>query len=73
MADIPSNFCGVSRGELAVLEQLFKTGPTFDGDIIGKQARDQIIKKGWAERDDGWTYLTRDGVRHCVDIGIARV
>ena len=60
------------RGELAVLEQLFKTGPTWDGDIVGKSYRDRIIKKGWAERDDGWTYLTRDGVRHCVDIGIGR-
>lgn len=51
----------LSRGEVAVLMQLDRTRPTMDGDIIGKQQRDSLIKRGLAFRAWGRTTLTAAG------------
>ncbi|BCM87878.1 hypothetical protein [Methylobacterium indicum] len=52
-----------------ILRQLFLDGPTWDGDIISKQARNEVILMGLAERDDGYTQLTRDGLRYALISG----
>lgn len=48
-------------GELAVLLQLDHTRPTWDGDIIGKQPRASLIRRGLAFRSHGYTTLTSAG------------
>lgn len=50
-----------------VLGQLFTTGPVWDGNIISKAGRDQLIRMRFADRVDGWAFLTREGVQLAVE------
>ena len=53
--------------------QLFLNGPTQDGDLISKDARNYLYKAGYVARYDGLNFLTMDGVVNCVAAGfIAR-
>ena len=52
-----------------VLWQLFKNGPTWDGDIVSKQSRDWLIENDFAARTNGYTFLTHDGVVAAIAIG----
>ena len=52
----------LSPGAIAVLHQLWKCGPTWDGNIIGKSARDELVKAGLALHRHGYAFLTADGV-----------
>ena len=51
-----------THGQREVLWQLFRNGPTWDGNIISKPDRDELIKLGLVARENGWAYLTRDGM-----------
>ncbi len=55
-----------SSGEMAVLRQLFFNGPTWDGDIISKNSRGELFDRGWADRVEGWTFLTKAGMELAV-------
>jgi hypothetical protein len=48
---------------METLMQLFLNGPTWDGDIVSKNGRGQLFEHGLAEREQGWSYLTREGVK----------
>jgi hypothetical protein len=52
------------------LWQLFKDGPTRDGDLISKPARTWLIEKEYVEREDGWNYLTHNGITLCLELGM---
>lgn len=49
-----------------VLWQLFKNGPTWDGNIISKSQRDELVTAGWICQASGWNSLTKDGFEECV-------
>lgn len=51
-----------TQGQREVLWQLWRNGPTWDGNIISKPDRDELFKLGLAERVNGWSYLTTAGV-----------
>jgi hypothetical protein len=44
------------------LWQLFYHGPTYDGDLISKAARDELVRLGLAARCEGYNFLTVAGV-----------
>ena len=44
-----SETIGLSSGALAVLHQLF-AGPVWDGDLVEKQGRTELVKLGLAQR-----------------------
>lgn len=56
----------LSPSAIAVLHQLFKTGPTWDGNIVSKSGRGELIAAGYAGRVSGFrlhfAFLTKDGV-----------
>jgi len=52
----------MSTSAFAVLEQLFLVGPTWDGNVISKQGRDELIEYDYAFRVDGYASLTPKGV-----------
>jgi hypothetical protein len=52
----------LSSGAIAVLGQLWKCGPTWDGNIISKAARGELVKAGLAFHAHGYASLTPDGV-----------
>lgn len=45
------------------LKQLISV--TWDGDIIGKETRDELVKAGLAQRHLGYNWLTAKGVEYC--------
>lgn len=51
------------------LWQLFLCGPTWDGNLISKEGNDALCRASLAQRLDGWTYLTGEGVRHSLAMG----
>lgn len=65
------DFKPLSLGAGAVFKQLFRNGPTWDGDIIDKEGRSQLIREGLAFRVNGWTSLTQDGLEVAVDTPFA--
>jgi hypothetical protein len=56
----------LSSSAIACLHQLFKNGPTWDGNIISKEGRGELIRAGYAGRVDGFAFLTEEGVRLAV-------
>lgn len=57
------------HGQREVLWQLFRNGPTWDGNIISKSDRDELFKLGLAARVDGWSFLTLDGMETAIAAG----
>lgn len=53
-----------------VLMQLFVDGPTWDGNLISKSDRDDLVEQGYADRAQGWNFLTACGVRQAVTEGM---
>lgn len=53
----------LSSAAIAMLHQLFKTGPTWDGNVVSKAGRGELIKAGYADRVEGFAFLTKEGVR----------
>lgn len=54
------------------LRCLFFHGPTWDGNLPSKSARDALCRLGLAHHEFGYTFLTRDGVEVCVNAGLDR-
>lgn len=54
-----------------VLMQLFVDGPTWDGNLISKVDRDELVEAGLVDRWQGWNFLTEAGVRAAVSGGFA--
>lgn len=61
----------VITGEIDQLFQ-FSRGPIWDGNLIGKEIRDNFVKSGIVDRVEGWNFLTRAGVSLCVLLGFLR-
>lgn len=49
-----------------IIEQLQQlTHLTFDGDLIGKSERDELVSKGLAQRiNGGWNIATKEGIEY---------
>jgi hypothetical protein len=47
------------------LRCLFFHGPTWDGNVPSKSARDELVNMGLAARGNGWQWLTRAGIEAC--------
>jgi hypothetical protein len=55
-------FSDLSAASQAVLGQLFLRGPTWDGNIIAKSGRNELVLLGFCIHQNGWAYLTSEGV-----------
>ena len=56
-----------SKTELECAEQLWTV--TWDGDLISKSARDNLVDCGFAQRGgNGFNWLTADGVRFVAEL-----
>ena len=51
-----------SKHAMEVLWQMFRNGPTWDGNVISKTARDELKTLGYIDRLHGWQFLTREGM-----------
>jgi hypothetical protein len=52
--------------------QLFKDGPTWDGNLISKEDRKALKVAGLVEQDGGWNWLTHSGVTLALELGMGR-
>ena len=64
--------CTSSSAVRDTLECLFKHGPTWDGNIPSKSARDGLQRIGLVDHEFGFAWLTRDGVEVCINLGMGR-
>lgn len=52
------------------LEQLMQiTKVTWDGNLISKTDRDELIKVGYCDKCDGLNYITYEGIKALIKIG----
>lgn len=58
------------NGRIEQLKQLATC--TFDGDLIGKSERDELVKSGLAQRGYGWNWLTEKGVEYLHNLGLLK-
>jgi len=52
------------------LKHLATSGPVWDGNLISKTDRDELVRAGWVDRYGGWNFLTLQGVATAVSLGI---
>lgn len=60
------DFNELSGAEKDVMMQLFVCGPTWDGNVIAKSGRNDLVARGLARHRNGWAYLTDDGVAFAI-------
>ena len=70
--DLPFRPVGLSAAESETLWCMFRNGPTWDGNLPSKSGRDGLVSAGYADRFDGWNFLTHAGVTLSIDIGFGR-
>lgn len=63
----------LSSAAVEVLGQLFAYGPTWDGNVVSKNGRGELVRAGLAWHENGWCSLTPEGVRVAVEWDIAAV
>lgn len=63
-----NHFASLSPSSIACLHQLFVKGPTWDGNIISKDGRGNLIKAGLADRVEGFAFLTREGMKLAISV-----
>ena len=52
--------------------QLFRNGPTWDGDLVDKASRKWCVQNGLAAQTHGFNLLTTEGVAMAVSLGMDR-
>jgi len=58
----------MNNAHIEQLKQLVKV--TYDGDVIGKDIRDDLVRKLLAQRAHGYNWLTQKGVEYLVNLKI---
>ena len=53
------------------LGQLAKA-PVWDGNLISKHDRDELVKAGLVGRWGGWNFLTEEGIKYAVNLNLLR-
>lgn len=66
--DIQSRILGMSNFATETARCLFFHGPTRDGDLPSKSGRDELVYLGYAERVNGWQWLTQKGVDFSITV-----
>lgn len=66
MADKPDLTAMPSAAE-EVLAQMFMQGPVWDGNLVSKSGRDELLGRGFAMRVDGWQTLTKAGLLRAIN------
>lgn len=56
------------------IEQLMQifNGAIWDGDLISKDSRTQLVKAGLVEQTGGYNIITSKGVGYVIDLGLIR-
>ena len=64
----------IINGKRNYMEQLVQlTTVTWDGDLICKSDRDELVKCGYAEKINGFNLITANGIIALSNLGIIRI
>lgn len=63
------DFDALSAAAQEVMMQLFVFGPQWDGHVVSKVGRGELVAAGYAERFNGWQQLTIKGLALAIDEG----
>ena len=61
----------LSSAAIEVLGQLFISGPKWDGNVVSKSGRTELVEAGLAFRTDGFQSLTAEGIKMALEIDIS--
>lgn len=61
----------MNTGYLEQLLQIFK-GSVWDGDLISKSHRDELIKRGMVDKARGMSFITGHGIDALYNIGVIK-
>jgi hypothetical protein len=64
--------CALSDLAIETLWQLFRNGPTWDGDLASKTGRDELVKLGLVDRGRGYQWLVWAGIDEALARGYDR-
>jgi hypothetical protein len=53
----------LSSTAVEMLGQLYVSGPTWDGNVVSKNGRGELVRAGLAWHEHGYASLTPEGVR----------
>lgn len=62
----------LSGGAKDVMMQLFVTGPTWDGNLVSKAGRTELVDQGLAFRQQGFQSLTDMGLSVAIDADVGQ-
>lgn len=54
-----------------VMMQLFVNGPTWDGDLISKSERDDLVELGLIDCFNGWQWLNSEGMIMALTVDVS--
>lgn len=57
-----------TSAERDTLRCLFLKGPTWDGNIPSKTGRGELVRRGYAEHEFGYAWLTKTGVEFAIKV-----
>lgn len=57
----------LSSAAIDVLGQMFIFGPIWDGNVVSKSGRDELVANGLAFRYEGWQALTSFGLKMALE------
>lgn len=61
----------INASRLEVFSQVLK-GPVWDGNLVSKADRDALFDAGYINRWDGFNFITSEGIRVALALGILR-
>lgn len=64
-------FTSLNSAAQEVMMQMFLFGPVWDGNLISKSGRNELVDHGMAFRTDGWQSLTREGLTIAVTADVS--
>jgi len=64
-------FGDLSSGAKEVMMQLFVMGPTWDGNLVSKQGRSELIEYGLVFKVEGFQSLTESGLLMAISCDVS--
>ncbi len=62
----------MDKAKIETIYQMATKGMVFDGDLISKSDRDDLVRYGYVSRYSCWNFLTETGVKLAHDMGLVK-
>lgn len=62
----------MDKSKIETVYHMATKGMVWDGNLISKSCRDDLVKYGYVSRYSGWNFLTETGVKLAHDMGLVK-